>query len=375
MQLACDPIALTQALVRMDTINLPGNEDQCTHHLAALLTAAGFECKLVDFAPHRTSLVARIGGIADKLPLVFTGHVDVVPLGAKPWTQAPFGGDVVDGKLYGRGTTDMKAGVAAFTAAAMDLADKLTGTAGVILVITAGEETGCEGAAHLVRQPDIAAMLGQAGALVVAEPTSNRPLAGHKGAFWLRASAKGVTAHGSMPQHGDNAIYKLAPALQAMQNFDFGIAPHEIMGLPSLNVGTVIGGINVNSVPDAAAFTIDIRSVPGQDHQHIVEQLRAALGPDISLEVLLDLASVYTNKDDPWIRYLCDMCIDGETAGSEAYFTDAAILRSALGYPPTVILGPGEAHMAHQTDEYCRVDYLLASKDIYTRIITDWCLS
>lgn len=375
MQKSCDPVALTQALVRMDTINTPGNEDQCSLYLADALRAAGFTCELVEFAPRRMSLVARIGGRADKLPLVFTGHVDVVPLGSAPWTQAPFGGDIVDGKLYGRGTSDMKSGVAAFTAAAIDMAEQLKDSAGVVLVITAGEETGCEGAAHLVGQPAIAAMMGRAGALVVAEPTSNRPLAGHKGAFWLRATARGVTSHGSMPEYGVNAIYKLAPALQALSTFDFGIAPHELMGRPTLNVGTITGGINVNSVPDAASFTIDIRSVPGQDHAAIAENLRTLLGPELALETLIDLPSVYTDKNDPWIRYLCDLCIDGEQPGSVAFFTDAAVLRSALGNPPTVILGPGEAHLAHQTDEYCFVDNIGEAKNLYTRIITDWCLT
>lgn len=370
-----DPVALTQALVRMDTINTPGNEDQCSDYLAEMLTAAGFDCRRVSFAPRRTSLVARLGKRPGKRPMVFTGHVDVVPLGSAPWTQSPFDADIVDGKLYGRGTSDMKSGVAAFTAAAIDLAEALKDSCGVVLVITAGEETGCEGAAHLVAQPEIAALIGQAGALVVAEPTSNRPLAGHKGAFWLRARAKGITAHGSMPEHGDNAIYKLAPALQAMAAFDFETPPHELMGHATLNVGTITGGINVNSVPDAASFTIDVRSVPGQDHQQIGARLREVLGPQIELETMLDLASVYTDKDDPWIRYLCEMCIDGEPAGSVAYFTDAAVLRGALGNPPTVILGPGEAHMAHQTDEYCVVSHIVDAKEYYRRIITDWCLA
>ena len=94
-----DAVALTQALVRMDTINPPGHEDQCTHLLADLLRQAGFACRFTEFSARRSTLVAKLGGRPDKLPLCFTGHVDVVPLGAAPWTHPPFGADIVDDRL------------------------------------------------------------------------------------------------------------------------------------------------------------------------------------------------------------------------------------------------------------------------------------
>ena len=120
-------------------------------------------------------------------------------------------------------------------------------TPGVLLVITAGEETGCTGADALVseRPP-----LGKVGALVVAEPTGNKPLVGHKGALWLEAETKGVTAHGSMPEKGVNAVYKAARAVAALQEFDFNVARHDVLGGATLNVGTIHGGLNINSVPD-----------------------------------------------------------------------------------------------------------------------------
>ena len=173
--------------------------------------------------------IARSGGSPDKRPLCFTGHVDTVPLGAAPWTVDPFAGEISDGKLYGRGTTDMKSGVAAFVVAALELGATLAGGPGVVLVITAGEETGCEGAYYLARSEN---MLGEAGAIVVAEPTSNQPWIGHKGAIWLKARTTGVTAHGSMPEEGVNAVYKAARAIGRLEDFDFNIArdtvTHEI---------------------------------------------------------------------------------------------------------------------------------------------------
>ncbi|MDP2004059.1 MAG: M20 family metallopeptidase [Rubrivivax sp.] len=375
-----DPVALTQALVRVDTVNPPGHEDGCITLLADLLSAAGFQCRVHDFAPRRSSLVARIAGAsgADKrLPLAFTGHVDVVPLGAAPWQHDPFGGDVVEGRLYGRGSSDMKSGVAAFVCAAIAQAERLRDGPGLSLILTAGEETGCEGAFAMARDPDAAALLGRAGALVVAEPTANAPLVGHKGAFWLKAQARGVTAHGSMPEQGDNAIYKIARAALALEQFAFETPAHPLMGAPTLNVGNVRGGLNINSVPDAAELGIDIRSVAGQDHARVLQCLCTALGEQIHLSTMLDVASVYTTPDDPWMQRVFALCAARQGAmpppRTVSYFTDAAALRLPLGMPPVLILGPGEPQLAHQTDEYCRVHRIHEATALFDDLITDWC--
>ena len=271
----------------------------------------------------------------------------------------------------------MKSGVAAFTIAAIAVASEIKDSAGLTLVITAGEETGCEGAFHLVGMSDAAEILGQAGALVVAEPTGNQPLVGHKGAFWLKASATGVTAHGSMPESGDNAIYKIARAALALENFDFATPPHALMGQGTLNIGTTRGGLNINSVPDAAEMTIDIRTVAGQDHRQIWGCLCSRMGPSIGLQTLLDVASVFTAPEDPWVQSVfarCQTCFDTPLQPKTvSYFTDAAALRGPMGQPPTVILGPGEPHMAHQTNEFCYVARIGEAEQLFRHIILDWC--
>src|SRR5947199_3949585 len=185
-----DPVELSRELIAFNTINPPGNELSCIRHLENILADAGAKTSLQNFAPERANLIARIGGVDSKPPLCFTGHVDTVPLGNAAWSVDPFAGEIIDGKMYGRGSTDMKCGVAAFVAAIGNMAGQLDGLGGVVLVITAGEEIGCEGAFHLAR----AGIVGRAGAIVVAEPTSNAALVGHKGALWLRLTLKGVTA-------------------------------------------------------------------------------------------------------------------------------------------------------------------------------------
>ena len=254
-----DPIELSRELIAFNTINPPGNELSCIRHLERILTSAGLQTSLHTFAPEHANLIAKIGGVGSKPPLCLTGHVDTVPLGNAPWSVDAFAGEIKDGKIYGRGSTDMKCGVAAFVAAIGNMTVQLEGTSGALLVITAGEEIGCEGAFHLAR----AGILEPAGAVVVAEPTSNAALVGHKGALWLRLIIKGVTAHGSMPHLGVNAAYKAARVLTALETFQFNVAPHPYLGSPTLNVGTVHAGLNVNSVPDRAEIGIDIRSIPG----------------------------------------------------------------------------------------------------------------
>lgn len=369
-----DVISLTSSLVRMDTINPPGHERECAVYLAEVLEESGFQVTLTDYDTGRTNLIGKLGGRDDKLPICLTGHLDTVPLGSQPWSVDPFLCEIREGRIYGRGTTDMKGGVAAMVVAATELADKLGDTAGVELVFTGGEETGCEGAKALIEGSEI---LSEIGAIVVGEPTSNRPLIGHKGALWLNAICSGLTAHGSTPELGDNAVYKACRAVNKLEEFRFDVAPLEYLGGPTLNVGRIHGGLNINSVPDRAHFDIDIRTIPGQDHQEIRKHLLDHMEEDVALETILDVASILSDASDPWIKEVFDdlQAVYGTIVTIEAakYFTDCSVLTPAYGNPPTLILGPGEASLAHVTDEYCEVDKLIQSVDIYRSIVAQWC--
>src|SRR5665213_77690 len=177
-----DPVELTRRLIAFDTVNPPGRERACMEFLEELLRAGGFETSLIAMGNERANLIAMSHGAQSSRRLVFTGHIDVVPLGAQQWQHDPFAGEIVDGRLFGRGSSDMKGGVAAFVLAAIAEAGNLAGTAGLTLIITAGEETGCDGARALIGEGRIET----AAALVVAEPTANVPYVGHKGALWLK---------------------------------------------------------------------------------------------------------------------------------------------------------------------------------------------
>lgn len=371
-----DAVDLTRTLIGFDSRNPPGDEAACADYLATLLQDSGFAVTNHAMGPGRISVIARIGVQSDEsgpIPLAFTGHLDTVPLGTRPWSFDPFAGDIVDGRLYGRGASDMKSGVAAFVAAAVAEADTLRDQPGLVLILTAGEETGCDGSRAMAQE----GVLGRAGALVVAEPTSNRPLVGHKGAIWLRTRTSGKTAHGSMPDQGDNAIYKAARMVSALEAFDFNVARHPGLGKATLNVGTMQAGQNVNSVPDSAIFEIDLRTLPDMSHTRLLEQIESYLGPEAGIDVMVDLSPIWTDEGtSPWLQRV--KAIASERAGQPTdpaganYFSDASILTPALGGVPTLVCGPGEAPMAHQTDEYCMVDRIPEAVDIYRAIVTDW---
>jgi succinyl-diaminopimelate desuccinylase len=369
-----EALELSRELLRRNTINPPGEERACAGHLGRLLENAGFAVRAYEYGPGRTSLVARLGGSPGRPPLCFAGHIDTVPLGATRWKCDPFAGEIADGRLYGRGSSDMKCGIAAFVTAALRLAGRLRASPGLALVMVAGEETGCDGSRHLAAANGA---LGEAGAIVIAEPTGNYPFVGHKGALWLHARATGVTAHGSMPERGVNAIYRGARAVAKLERFAFVEEPHPMLGSPTLNVGTISGGLNVNSVPDGVTIGIDIRTIPDQRHEELVERLSTYLGDEVTLTPMVDVEGVWTDPANPWVQEIFELTTANlgarPVARGAPYFTDAAALTPAYGGPPTVILGPGEMELAHQTDEYCRLDRLDQAVELYEEIARRWC--
>lgn len=373
MSAAPEARALTRELLSFNTINPPGMERACAHRIGALLEAAGFRTAYHEFAEGRTSLVATIGGGERKPPLCFTGHLDIVPLGAARWSHDPFAGESDGDRLYGRGSTDMKSGIAAFVQAAIELAPHLARSPGLVLVITAGEEIGCEGAKFLADRK----LLERAGAIIVAEPTANYPYIGHKGLAWFEVETGGVTAHGSMPEMGDNAIVKMAHAIDDLVGFRFPVDSHPVMGRPTLNVGTIHGGLNTNSVPDRATITVDTRTVPGIEHARLCDSLQALLAArGARVRKIVDTPSLYTEPENEWVQQVFEACTPfleaRPTPKTITFSTDGADLKRAFGGPPAVILGPGEPRLAHQTDEWCSMRRIEQSVELFRSLARRW---
>lgn len=368
-----DAVALAQQLIAFDTINPPGHEAACADFVRQLLQDLGFRVEGYEHAPGRTSLVARAGRIGGARSLCFVGHLDTVPLGQSAWQQDPFAGRIVDGRLYGRGATDMKSGVAAFIVAAASQLAVQPADSELVLLLVAGEETGCEGSGHLA---GLGLDLGHFDGVLVGEPSCNFPLLGHKGALWLNAVAKGVSAHGAMPERGVNAVRKASEMVRKLDGFFSEDPGHAVLGKPSLNVGTFHSGVNVNSVPDWANVGLDLRTVPGMAHGALQAQLRELLAPDLhELTVQVSMPDVYTPMDDPWVQRVFAIVERENGSRAEArtasYYTDASALKPVLGRAPLLILGPGEPSVMHQTDEYCEVDRIHEAVRLYSAIIQE----
>lgn len=368
-----NPLTLTRNLLAFNTTNPPGMEKQCAEYIGILLERGGFEIDYYDLAEGRTNLIARLQGGNDVYPLCFCGHIDTIPVGTSSWSKDPFKGETEGNKIYGRGSTDMKGGIAAMVIACLRLAELSKGKAGLTVIITASEENGCQGAHYLAQHGSI---LGTAGALIVGEPTSNYPLVGHKGAIFLEARTYGVAAHGSMPEQGINAIYKAAHAVRKLETYDFDFPAHPLFGSPTLNVGTISGGVNINVVPDQASIGIDIRTVPGQSNGTVKADIESRLGTDVELTCLTDAGAVFTDPEHEWVQHVYDIMksflSERPVPRGASYFTDASALTPVMGNPPTIILGPGEPEMAHKTDEYCYISKIEEATEAYIEIGRAW---
>lgn len=365
-----DVISLTQKLISFKTVNPEGNEGDIALFVGKLLSSNGFKVNYHKLSANRLTMIAEKGLSNLRPPLVLTGHFDTVPLGENQWKENPFSGTIKDGKIFGRGSSDMKGGLAAMIVAAIQAFKETVPQGGVRLIFTASEETGCHGAKHL---SDSGYNLGRASAIIVGEPTSNIPAIGHKGALYLNVSVSGKTAHSSMPELGDNAIYKAARTITKIENFNFHADRDELLGFPTINVGLVSGGKNLNSVPDHASFTVDIRSTGKLNHSEILERLSRELGPEVLIGKLVDLPPVSSIETSSFVQVVYSVCgIDpdkGVLPKSLPYMTDGAVLQQVYGGVPTVILGPGQPEMAHQTDEFCYIGKIEEAVTIYKNII------
>lgn len=365
-----DAIALTRKLIAFNTVNPPGDEAEIARFIGSILTENGFFVDYIPYEDKRLQLVAEKGVSAGIPPLVFTGHFDTVPLGAQEWSFDPFGGEIKGDQLYGRGSSDMKGGLAAMIIAAIQAFQNGEPKEGIRLIFTAAEESGCHGAKQLVKTYD---KIGQACGIVVGEPTANLPATGHKGAVYLNMTTSGKTAHSSMPHLGDNAIYKAARAILKVEKFDFCAEEDPLLGWPTVNVGKISGGLNLNSVPDFAGFTVDARTTTKVDHEEFLSKLKKEIGVEVTMETLVNLKAVTSNENDPFVQRVYAACGVGEAAPgypkSLPYLTDGSVLQGAYGGVPTVILGPGQPEMAHQTNEFCSIAKLEEAVSIYRNII------
>lgn len=367
-----DVVRLTQELLAIDTIDPPGNEEKAAAVVARVLAAEGIASELQFIAPGRTNLIARLSGDGSRPALSMSAHFDTIGVDRSAWTRDPFGGEIAGGKLYGRGSTDMKGGMAAMTLAMIALKKsgaKLKGD--LLLTLMAAENSSLLGAREMVR----AGYFKGVGALLNSEPSSMRLFVSEKGTVWLRATAQGDAGHSAFrdSETGDrgNAIVRLCRFIDRIHDLDLTAPAHRHLKPPTINPGLISGGLSTPLTPPRAVCDIDVRLVPGLEPEAVLAAFKAAAGPHITVEMLDSKPPVDTPDDDPFVR-LCLGELRAETGyngGPEGvpYYSDCAVIAPVLDLP-MVIIGPGEVGHSGRPDEYCEIEKLNASVGVYHRI-------
>lgn len=336
--------------------------------------------------PLRENIIARLDGASPDGPiLLFEAHQDTVPCDGM--IIDPFRPDVREGRIFGRGSCDIKGGMTAMLGALARLAqERPAGLPTIVMACTVNEEHGYTGAIELekawlgpnpfvARRPDLA---------IVAEPTDLDVVVAHKGTVRWHCRTLGRAVHSSKPHLGDNAIYRMARVVLALEQFarEIGaqIPAHRLCGQVTLSVGTIRGGVSVNTVPDKCDIEIDRRLLPGEDgltaRTGVIDYLASALGSDYPIE-----------HDPPYIcsRGLSDdhngelgkhlSAVAARVRGTcqqvgVAYGTDAAQI-AAFGVP-AVVFGPGSIEQAHTADEWLALPELEKASEVLYQFARDF---
>lgn len=345
-------------LVRTPSENPPGNELEVARVAAGFCEELGFEVGLHELDPGRPSVVAR-KRFGDGPTFCFCSHIDVVPAGDHVlWAREPYGAEVVDGIMHGRGASDAKGPVAA-ALEAVEVLNRLGPDVGgtLELALVADEEAmGFKGAAYLLDEGLVTARR-----VVIGEPTSLRIVKAQRGPCWLRIVTRGVAAHGSAPERGVNAIMHMAEIVSHLQETLPDIT-HDVVGGPSINVGTIHGGEKVNIVPAYCVAEIDRRSIPGETRESVVASIQAAIDlatkryPEIDAEIQLPVyGKPFEVADDSVVLQTVIESV-AEASGSGAEVVGFRGSSDARFFAETgadvVVCGPGDITVAHTAREY-----------------------
>jgi acetylornithine deacetylase/succinyl-diaminopimelate desuccinylase-like protein len=396
--MALDLVDTLSQLVATPSVNPMGRpvsgpeffEYRMTEWLQAFFERLSLPWMRQTVAPQRDNIVARFDGNPGPAEggrvILFEAHQDTVPVDGM--TIDPWRPTVRDGRLYGRGSCDIKGGMTAMLGALARLIEEQPRQCPtVVMACTVNEEHGYSGAQALTRlwsEIDSDSIIPRVpDAAVIAEPTNLDVVVAHKGAVRWRVHTHGRAAHSSQPQLGDNAIYKMARVVAALEIYardvPASLAAHPLCGRPSLSVGVISGGLSVNTVPDRATIEIDRRIIPGEDGETAYRQVvdyvthRTELGNAVEHErPYLEGRSL---ADGPNRRLAAQLVESARRVRSQAaeigvpFGTDAATI-AAAGVP-SVVFGPGSIAQAHTADEWLSLDELsAASEALYQFLIS-----
>lgn len=369
-------IQFLQKIIQIDSINPPGNESRVANFFAKRCESLGIPFEIQRIDKGRSNFLLQIQGKTPK-KLFFCGHMDTVAPGEMQWDYPPLSGEIVENRMYGRGASDMKSGLAAMYLAIESIfLENIVPHHTLVFLATAGEEVDSCGARVFLESHQLA----DVEAMIIGEPTNGKVVIGHKGALWLDITTYGKTAHGSMPEKGINAIEKMTKVIQLIEQLKLEWTyTADVLGKSSMAVTTIQGGVQTNVIPDSCSITVDIRTVPPQSHQHIFEKLTLHLNtlsqsePNFSftLKKRLDRPSIFTDKKSNIIKKALSLNnFENDECYGVSYYTDAAVLNPNSSIP-TLIYGPGDESLAHQPNEWVDIDAYQKSIEFYRKLMLE----
>ncbi len=368
-------ISLLRDLVAIDSVNpslVPGaaGEHAIAEAIEAHMRGIGLDVQRQEAAPGRPNVIGVLDGTERGPTVMFCGHTDTVGVGGM---AAPFDPVIRDGRLYGRGAQDKKAGVAAMIDAARLARERRFRKGRIVIAAVVDEEYASVGADALVRE-------WTADRAIVTEPTDLKIGVGHKGFAWACVETTGRAAHGSRPRDGRDAIIRMGRVLSRLEQLDRDLqsrAPHPLLGTGSLHASTIEGGQELSSYPDRCLLQLERRTVPGESVDTFAREMNDLLDAlrkqDAELEASVTMTfsrlpyEVSIDHDLP--RALQSAAATAGVATSPvgmSFWTDAAIL-GAAGIP-SVLFGPGGAGL-HSPDEYVIVADVVSCRDVLTEFL------
>lgn len=364
-------IELTQELVRINSENPPGNEEAIAKYIKDFLDSLKIQAELIEFEKNRFDVVASIG---NDNGLMLNGHMDTVPAGdVNKWKYNPFEGKIVGGKLYGRGSSDMKGGIASILTAVKNLS-KENFKRKLLLTFVADEEVEAKGSFYLIRNRKEILKGIKYG--IMAESTDLNARIAQKGIIKIKVKFKGKAAHGSKPELGDNAIYKAVDFIEEVRKLIEQLKKRRniILGSGTINVGVIKGGTKINIVPDFCDVEIDRRIIPGETPKIAINQLKKILKKlrlKADIEISKSRLPMQLSKNLELLKILKTLTkirLIGESGYTEAelFYRDAKV--------PCFSFGPGIGNQAHVANEYIPIKNLQRATNIYEQLIRKVCL-
>jgi acetylornithine deacetylase/succinyl-diaminopimelate desuccinylase family protein len=367
-------LGILSGLLRTPSENPTGTEEAAGRFMQEVLQRHGIRAELTWAAPGRPNVVARIAGRRPGKTLLLNGHLDTVPAG-EGWSVDPYGALVRDGRVYGRGACDMKAGVASMAYAAILLARMGNPFAGeLLLFFNADEERVNTGMLKFLADG------GTADYAVIGEPTDLDVCTGHRGVARFWASTVGVPGHTSVVEKPDNAIYKMARLITALEGLGQSVRahPHSFIGAASLTVGEVHGGTAPNIVPGLCRAHIDRRTLPGERREDVARQIEACLsgvaarhGFRYELDCYQFLPASHIDHDHVLVRAMAESAarVRGDARIKPFGATCEAPFFSVERGIPTLVFGPGSLAQAHTVDEYVEAAQVRDAALIYADLV------